>query len=365
MGIQSFTPSGGGGTPGLDYIASIEMTSTARSWAQSGAAGNYFVSSGTVRGGYVYFRGSSVSTGGAVGTFIKVEHSFTSIDIVGFKGDIMALNKSAVKSTTINTTTNASMYTDWVNNAKTTRTYLTAPVSGTFTMPSFGLPLFDVMIVAAGGSTGGHGSGGGGGGGIGIFYNQMYNTPIVFTVGQPDMSAARTSRGGDTTWGAFTVLGGGNGSSHQTQTGVGGTGANGGGSGGGHHSPASYGSSSGTVTTLSGGTYHGGNAGGSSSGTTNSWAWAGGGGGGALGAGSSGGNSSSGNGGAPLNSDFSGAYYSYSGGGAGSSHSGNTHGSISGTHGNYGHGGGKPDASNGNGTFGIGGTGAVIVRYYT
>ena len=363
MGIQSFTPSGGG-TPGLDYIASIQMSSTARSWAQSGAAGNYFVSSGTMRGGYVYFRGSSISTGGAVGTFIPVAHAFTSIDIVGFKGDIMSLSKSAVKSTTVNSTTDASMYTDWVANSKTSRSLLTAPVSGTFTMPSYGLPLYDVMFVGAGGSTGGHGSGGGGGGGIGILYNAMYSSPVAFTVGQPDQTAARTSRGGDTSWGSYTVLGGGNASSHQTTTGVGGTGGNGGGSGGGHHSPQSYGASSGTATTITGGTYHGGNAGGSSSGSVNAWSAGGGGGGGALGAGSAGGTGYSGNGGAPLNSDFTGSYYAYSGGGAGSSHQGGQ-GIIYGTHGNYGHGGGNGSTATGNGTYGIGGTGVVIVRYYT
>ena len=364
MGIQSFTPSGGGGTPGLDYIASIEMTTTARSWAQSGAAGNYFVSSATVRGGYVYFRGSSVSTGGAVGTFIKVEHSFTSIDIVGFKGDIMALSKVAVKSTTLNSTTNATMYSDWVANAKTSRSLMTAPVSGTFTMPSFGLPLYDVMFVGAGGSTGGHGSGGGGGGGIGILYNALYTSPIVFTVGQPDTTATRTSRGGDTSWGSYTVLGGGNASSHQTGTGIGGTGANGGGSGGGHNNPQGFGASSGTATTITGGTYHGGYAGGSNSGAIHSWTVGGGGGGGAGGAGSAGGGSSSGNGGLPLNSDFTGQYYSYSGGGAGSSHQG-SQGIIYGTHGNYGHGGGNGSEATKNGTYGIGGSGVVIVRYYT
>ena len=39
MGIQAFVPSGGGGTPGFDYIASIRMETYNRSWTQSGAAG--------------------------------------------------------------------------------------------------------------------------------------------------------------------------------------------------------------------------------------------------------------------------------------------------------------------------------------
>ena len=101
MGIQSFVPAGGGGTPGFDYIASIRMETYNRSWTQSGAAGNYILTSNNMNSGYVYFVGSGSTTGAPLGKVVNVSHSFTRLDIVAPTGDFMSLYKASVKSTTL------------------------------------------------------------------------------------------------------------------------------------------------------------------------------------------------------------------------------------------------------------------------
>ena len=100
MGIQAFVPSGGGGTPGFDYIASIRMETFSRSWTQAGAAGNYVVTSNLSNPGYAYFVGAT-TTGSPLNKVVNVGHSFTRIDIIAPTGDFVSLHKAAVKSTTV------------------------------------------------------------------------------------------------------------------------------------------------------------------------------------------------------------------------------------------------------------------------
>jgi hypothetical protein len=357
MGIQSFVPASGGGTPGFDFVASIKMDTLARTWARSGTAGLYALTSLSGKSGYVYFRGSGVSTGTPLNNVVQVDHSFTSIDIVGFKDDYISLNKASVKSTTA-LASPQSMYNDWYSNSKTTRYVLTFASTSTFTLPSYAIPLYDYMIVGAGGSTGGHSAGGGGGGGIAINLLYPYSSPVTVTVGTGTTNYSRTARSGDSSWGsATTVYGGGNGASHHNGEGQGAQGGNGGG-GGGHSGHANVAGGSG-LSIVGAGTYYGGNSGGNNFNGSGHWR-RGGGGGGALGSGTSG--DGGGAGGLALVSDFAGAPYAYAGGGGGSAHdTGQTNGAPGGVYGNFGHGAGGDSARNGpvRGADGVG-----IARFY-
>ena len=136
MGIQSFTPSGGGGTPGFDYIASINMTTFNRSWAQSGAAGNYVLTSNNNNSGYVYFVGAT-TTGGPLGKVVVVNHAFTTVNIIAPTGDFMSLYKASVKSTTVfaNPFAGFSSFPSIISG------------SGNFVLPTSALPLVDVVVV--------------------------------------------------------------------------------------------------------------------------------------------------------------------------------------------------------------------------
>jgi len=101
MGIQAFVPSGGGGTPGFDYIASVRMETYNRSWSQSGAAGNYILTSNNLSNGYAYFVGPGGTFGTPLGQVINLTGPFTTVNIVAPTGDYISLHKVAVKSTTV------------------------------------------------------------------------------------------------------------------------------------------------------------------------------------------------------------------------------------------------------------------------
>ena len=356
MGIQAFVPSGGGGTPGFDYIASIRMETYNRTWAQAGAAGNYILTSNNFNSGYVYFVGAT-TTGSPLGKVVNVSHSFTSINVIAPTGDFMSLYKAAVKSTTVfaNPFAAFSSFPSTISS------------SGNFVLPTSALPLVDAMIVGAGGSGGGHHAGGGGGGG-GIVkltgYQAVGTTSITIgTAGGHDNTHGYN--GGATYFGNVYAIGGSGGSGGGRWTGTD-QGANGGGAnghsrtaasdgivtGGAYYSKASagFGTQSGTSS------YVGGHAGGGLGGNH-----AGGGGGGGSAVGVSGSGSSPGGGGAGHVSSITGSNVTYSYGGGGGSHSPNNgHGDTPGGYGGGGHGAHNGPANNASG----GSQGVVVVRYY-
>jgi hypothetical protein len=356
MGIQAFVPSGGGGTPGFDYIASIQMTTYNRSWAQSGAAGNYVLTDNNYNTGYVYFVGTSTTTGGPLGKVINVSHSFTTINIVAPKDDFMSLYKASVKSTTLFANPMA-LFSSFPSQITS---------SGNFVLPNNALPLIDTLVVGGGGGGGYHYAGGGGGGGNVVTLNayQAVGTTSV-TVGAAQGANANQGKAGDTYFGNVYALGGGGGGHSQGHPG--GNGGNGGGAGGYQHN--AYVGGTGTVQTATTGkgpgTFHGGHNGGRD--TTNhgdGWHNRGGGGGGALGAGKAGsyngsqGAEHNGDGGPGHVSSISGSSATYgAGGGGGDRYSG--YGSTPGGFGSGGHG-----AHSGAGNSTAGGSGIVIVRYY-
>ena len=219
MGIQSFTPSGGGGTPGFDYIASVQMETFNRSWTQSGAAGKYIVTSAGFNNGYAYFICGGATIGTPIGQVVTLAAPFTRIDIVAPQNDYISLSKVAVKSTSLfaNPFAAFSSFPSIVGS------------SGNFVLPSNALPLVNVLVLGAGGGTEGHSGGGGGGGVVSLTAYQAVGTTSC-TIG----AHANTSRGGDTYFGAVHALGGGGGSANQSQNGTAvRNGANGAGSGGG------------------------------------------------------------------------------------------------------------------------------------
>lgn len=361
MGIQAFVPSGGGGTPGFDYIASIRMETYNRSWAQAGAAGNYVVTSNLNNSGYVYFVGTSTTTGGALNKVVNVAHSFNTINIIAPANDYVSLFKAAVKSTTV-------FANPFANFASFPSTITS---SGNFVLPTSALPLVDALIVGAGGSGAGHHAGGGGGGG-GIIklngYQAVGTTAITIgTAGSHDSSHGYN--GGSTYFGNVYAIGGTGGSGNSSGWSGSDLGANGGGSLGGtwrgssnetqgigsgsaHYSKVTtgFGTQSGTAT------YVGGHAGGQRGGNH-----AGGGGGGAGGVGGNGSGAYPGGGGSGHVSNITGSNYTYASGGGGGSHSPNN--GIGNQPGGYGAGG--HGAHNGPENNASGGTqGIVVVRYY-
>ena len=226
MGIQSFTPSGGGGTPGFDYIASINMTTYNRSWAQSGAAGNYVLTSNNNNSGYVYFTNGSSTTGGPLGKVVAVSHAFTTVNIIAPTGDFMSLYKASVKSTTVFANAFA-LFSSFPS---------TITSSGNFVLPSAALPLVDALVVGGGGGGGGHHSGGGGGGGavLNLTGYQAVGTTAVSIGGGGGHDSTHGYRGGSTYFGNVFAIGGTGGTGSTTQSTLG---ANGGG-GCGHGSVA-------------------------------------------------------------------------------------------------------------------------------
>lgn len=365
MGIQSFVPSGGGGTPGFDYIASIRMETYNRSWSQAGAAGNYVASSNNLSSGYVYFVGSGATTGGYLNKVINVPHAFTSINIIAPTGDYISLSKAAVKSTTVFANPFAAF----------TQVPAIINASGNFILPNVAMPIADVLIVGGGGSAGAghggtHGGGGGGGGGNVI---SLTGVPVAgatgVTVGSGGAASGANSsgyQGGTSYFGNVYALGGGGGGSWNQRAAVSGAGNGGGGGAGGGGSGAS-----GTVQTASTGVgnlyspvFSGGYSGGSGRGDTGQDR-RGGGGGGAAGNGTDGSTGSGGNAGAGYASSITGVSQNYGQGGAGADPNNNL-GSYA-TNGFFGAGGqGTTNGhSNGSGQVGSpGNNGVVIVRYY-
>ena len=364
MGIQSFTPSGGGGTPGFDYIASIRMETYNRSWAQAGAAGNYVMDCNSKGSGYVYFVGTNATTGGYLNKVVNVPHAFISINIVAPAGDYISLSKVATKQTTAFTNPFASF----------TQVPAIINASGNFILPNVAMPIADVLIVGGGGSAGAghggaHGGGGGGGGGNVI---SLSGVPVAgatgVTVGSGGSATGTNSSGytgGSSYFGNVYALGGGGGGSWNTRSAASNTGGNGGGAG-----VDGTGASGITQTSTTGlgslyspvfsGGYSGGNGGpGTGQGKR------GGGGGGAAGNGTAGGDGSGGNAGAGYSSSITGSAQNYGQGGAGADPNNNL-GSFA-TNGFFGAGGqGCTNGhSNGSGQIGSpGNSGVVIVRYY-
>ncbi len=343
MGIQAFVPSGGGGTPGFDYIASIRMETYNRSWTQAGAPGNYIVTSNLSNPGYAYFVGSSTTTGTPLNKIINLTHSFTRIDIVAPSGDYVSLFKAAVKSTTIfaNPFASFSSFPSTITS------------SGNFVLPTSALPLVSALVVGGGGGGGGNHRGGGGGGAAIVKlegYQAVGTTAVTIGGGGSHGNNNGGSRGGTTYFGNVYATGGGGGSGDS----VGAAGSNGG--GGNAHNGASNGgvtsiSENGSGTQTGTATVLGGNHG------YNHNSYWGGGGGGAGGAGGSNGHQGVGH-----YSTIQGPNNEFAAGGTGGSHSPNQGLGGHNTHGSYGNGGHGAHSNCCNSSSGT--NGVVIVRYY-
>ena len=374
MGIQSFTPSGGGGTPGFDYINSINMITYNRSWAQSGAAGNYVLNSHNKNSGYAYFVGSGVTTGIPLGYVAVVNHAFTSINIVAPTNDYISLFKASVKSTTLfaNALDGFSSFPSIINS------------SGNFVLPNNALPLINVLLVGGGGASGaGHGGahgGGGGGGGGGIVnltaYQAVGTTSVTVGAGglKPSNIFGVSHSGGPgnkTFFGNVYAIGGGGGVGWSAgdktlfagaNSGGGGNGSSGATHNAGNISPAQTASTGLGITGSP--TYIGGYAGGNGH-TSNGTSGRGGGGGGAGGNGSNGATNSGGDGGAGHVSSITGSSYQYAAGGGGYNVN-NNHGSNpnSGGYGVGAHGSDNAPDSSDQVQGRAGNAGVVVVRYY-
>lgn len=367
MGIQSFTPSGGGGTPGFDYIASIRMETYNRSWAQGGAAGNYIVTSNNNNSGYAYFVGA-VTVGTPLGQVINITEPFTRIDIVAPTNDYISLSKVAVKNTTIfnNALAGFSSFPSIIN------------ASGNFVLPNASLPLVDVMIVGGGGGAHGHGSGGGGGSVVKLTAYQAVGTTSVTVGANP--GDTQLGKGGDSYFGNVYALGGGGGFYNRSYNFAIGfqSGAQGGnGAGAGHGSTGEGGTGSGIagypglIQTSTAGlgtkgtpTYTGGFTGGTlGAGFTPNHGGAGG-----AGAGGNGGNrtstSSGAVGGIGHTSNFTGSNQVYGAGGGGGHHQQPEQGGSYASHADpITYGTGRNSSHNSSNQGGIG-NGVVLVRYY-
>jgi hypothetical protein len=362
MGIQSFVPSGGGGTPGFDYIASVNMTTYNRTWAQAGAAGKYVLDSYNKNSGFAYFVGSGVTTGIPLGYVADVTHAWTSINIVAPQNDYISLFKAAVKTTTE------------FNNALDGFASFPSVISssGNFVLPNNALPLINVMLVGGGGGGGTHAGGGGGGGVVKLTAYQAVGTTAV-TVGAASRNETNGSGGGTSYFGNVYALGGGNGSTNFSATN--GVYANGGGIG--FQPRSTSGSavtgSTGVTQTSSTGlglkgspTYTGGFKGGDySSGIDTNHGGSGGAGAGGNGGARTSSSSNTANGGAGHISDFTGTSLFYASGGRGSHHSSPSVDSSQFSH-------GVPDSGYGSGRGGTASgaaspesqNGVVLVRYY-
>ena len=366
-GFNTIPGSSGGGSAGaLTFVASVHMITYNRSWAQAGVAGNYGVYSSNQENGYVYFVGSGMTTGIPMNRMGNVSHSFTSINIVAPQGDIVSLYKAKVKSTTLFPNPLAGF----------TQTAATLIASGSFVLPSNAtVPFADLIVCGAGGASGGghnssHGGGGGGGGGNVVKLTEfgIYGSTIV-SVGlclAPTGQGARGFSGGQSSFGSVYALGGGGGGGWNDN--IGGSGGNG---GGGQASYQYNAGGAGTTQTTSSGlptttnTFLGGNAGGAAT-THQSTEAVGGGGGGAGGAGGNGANASGGNGGLGHTSNLNGYDSIYGAGGRGARADGHTGRGVSSQNSSRLFGQGGEGHTSGTPGIGVpGGTGAVIVRYYT
>ena len=356
MGIQAFVPSGGGGTPGFDYVASIRMETYNRSWTQSGAAGTYILTSNNNNSGYVYFVGAT-TTGSPLGKVVNVTHAFTRLDIVAPTGDFMSLHKAAVKSTTVFANPFAAF--------ASFPSILTS--SGNFVLPTSALPLINAVVVGGGGGGGGdHAGGGGGGGGVVklIGYQAVGTTSVSIGGFGGNGGHGNGGNGGSTYFGNVFALAGGGGAGSSGNPSTSGLSNGGGGNGHNGHNNAGIGNGSswseGTGTQTGTATHHGGH-----NGTGKNGNHAGGGGGGAGGNATTNanGNTYPGNAGPAHSWDITGSSQPYGGGGPGGAHSPDRGLGSHSQHSGYGHGG--HGAHNGNATnTGGGGNGVVIVRYY-
>ena len=356
MGIQSFVPSGGGGTPGFDYIASIRMETYNRSWTQAGAAGNYILTSNKLSNGYAYFVGAT-TVGVPLGQVVSLTQPFTRIDIVGPQGDFISLHKAAVKTTALfaNPLSGFSSFPSIIRS------------SGNFVLPNNALPLINLLIAGGGGGggNGGHGGGGGGGGSVVKLtaYQAVGTTSIVVGGG-----GGGSGQGGLTYFGNVYAYGGGGGGAHNgaapTHDGVYGNGGGAGGWGGGtkagavgkEMTSAQFGVKGSPVA-------HGGFSGGQATPGGDVHYSRGGGGGGAAAVGAAANGESTGGTGGAAHTDTThgtGTISFGSGGGGRSHYNQGSMGSHSGSH--YSHG-GMGGSSNHGGPDG-GDSGAVIVRYY-
>jgi hypothetical protein len=216
MGIQSFKPSSGGGVPGMSYIASIFMETYARSWEQGGTAGYYMMGSQNNSTGYVYFVGGT-TTGGPLGQTLYVSHSFTSIQVVASKNDLVSLYKAAAKTTT-NLANPGLKYADWLYNSKYTSYTVKFATSGSWTLPSVGLPLIDVNVVAGGGGAMHHSGGGGAGGVVSLSYYPVSSNGVhSYTVGT---AGTGNGAGGNSTFNTNIIAIGGAGGVNNNNNGA-------------------------------------------------------------------------------------------------------------------------------------------------
>jgi len=365
---------GGGGIPSMNFIGSIFLSTFSRSWAQGGTSGNYAIYSANQENGYAYFVGSGATTGIPLNKMGAVSHAFTSVNIIGVGGDLVSLYKVKAKATTAFAQGNADFpYSSLVTGATATLT-----TTQSYSVPSNGLSLVNVLLVGGGGSAGAghggtHGGGGGGGGGNVVKLTGIQPpVPISVIVGQGGPTSGSNdigSAGGTTSFGNFYALGGGYGGSWNNRPG--GNGGNGGGGGagsatsGGNGSVQSASSGLGTAGLLPP-AFYGGFAGGGVTSSDTGLNRRGGGGGGANGVGAAGSAGGGGNGGPGMYTDVSGSSQYYGPGGYGIAPDSSAGAGWSGTP--YGAGGqGTTNGhSTGSGQIGSAGlNGVVIVRYYT
>lgn len=349
MAINNFPQTSGGGQPNMSYIKSVRMSSAALSWNRSGSAGSYAIFSSSASSGYAYFVGGS-TTGVPLNKIVPVTHSFTRIDIVGIPNDVLNLYKVSVDANTSTYANPTQSYYQWFDNSLLTAKVDLYQGTGTYTLPTFAMPIADIQLVAGGGAGHAH-SGGAGAGGVATVTLFPIAPGTQYSVGAGG-GAQSGSNGGNTTFGSLTAIGGG----AVTGSNSGNTGGSGAGAGKSSSSNGNKGGSAATQTTPSGGRFnHGhGHNGGSVDGAANH---TGGGGGGAGGAGGNASGTSAGKGGDGVLSILTGVVYAA--GGTGSHHEGNVQGQAGAGAGNYGQGG------NSSGNTGFGGLpGIVVVRSY-
>lgn len=370
-GFNTIPASGGGGgsLPNASYVGSISMSTFARSWAQAGVAGTYALYSANQESGFAYFVGAT-TTGVPLNRIASISHSFTRIDIVAPKNDMVSLYKVKLKATTAFSSGMAT----FPYNSSLTSSVSSITSSGTYTLPANSIPLVNVLVGGAGGGSAGEHHGGGGGGGGGIIKLTAFpvdnTTSVTIAASIPSNNA---TQGGTTYFGQVYAIGGGYGASHGS---AGGQGANGGGGGG--HSASTGGG--GVLQTWSSGlgeegkpVYHGGHNGGGNSSTASSSNRRGGGGGGAGGIGGSStgsSNNSGGEGGPGHSSDITGTTLVYGHGGGGGAHHGSGAGNAAHAHSTANHtygsrgGGHQYNLGHGSDHSTPSGSGLVVVRSY-
>ena len=215
---------GGGGIPSMNFIGSIFLSTFSRSWAQGGTSGNYAIYSANQENGYAYFVGSGATTGIPLNKMGVVNHAFTSVNIIGVGGDLVSLYKVKAKATTSFAEGNA----DFPYSSLVTGVTATLTTTQSYSVPSNGLSLVNVLLVGGGGSAGAghggtHGGGAGGGGGNVVKLTGIQPpVPISVVVGQGGPTSAPNgigSAGGTTSFGNFYAIGGGYGGSWDNRAG--------------------------------------------------------------------------------------------------------------------------------------------------